>query len=116
MHDLVFSKEIVTIVNNRRHALPKTAKVVGVHVLLSPLSHVTAQSLNDAFTQTVSGTDLEGIALRIQALAVKMKCSACGAAFDIEKPAFACPRCGSNTIAVDDSREFLVQSIDIEET
>ena len=116
MRDVVFSKEILSVVNNRRKTLSSSAKVTGVRVLLSPLSHVTAKSLTDAFKQMVTGTDLEHIALQIKPLAVKMKCSGCGTIFEIERPAFACTQCGCSSIVVDDNREFLVESMEVEET
>lgn len=115
MHDVVFSKEIIRVVNGKRQSLSRGSKVVGVHVLLSPLSHVTTRSLTDAFTQMVEGTDLEHIALKINPLTVKMKCSACGIVFEVGRPTFACSGCGESSINVDDSREFLVESMDVEE-
>ncbi len=115
MHDVVFSKEIIRAVNGKRRSLSTGSKVVGVRVLLSPLSHVTTRSLTDAFTQMVNGTDLEHLSLEIKPLTVKMKCSACGIVFEVGRPTFACSGCGASSINVYDNREFLVESIDVEE-
>jgi len=115
MHDIVFSKEILRVVNGKRQSLPGSSKIVGVRVLLSPLCHVTARTLTEAFTQMVKGTDLEHLSLDIKPLTVKMKCLACGNIFEVRQPAFACPGCGAGSITVYDNREFLVESMDVED-
>lgn len=99
----------------KRKDLAKGAKVVGVNVLLSPLSHVNAKALSETFKQMAAGTDLEDIKVTARPLVVKMKCNACGRYFPVEKPTFACVGCGSSSIVVADSREFLVESIEVEE-
>lgn len=114
MHDIVFSREMIAAIEEKRKDLPKGAKVVGVNVLLSPLSHVTSKTLSEAFRQMAAGTDLEHITVTARPLVVKMKCSDCGRYFPVEKPTFACVGCGSSSIVVADSREFLVESLDVE--
>lgn len=116
MHDIVFSKEIIRAVEEKRKTLAKGTRVVGVNVLLSPLSHVTAKTLSETFGQMAEGTDLEDIRLAVRSMAIKMKCNACGRYFPIEKPTFACPECRSSSIVIADGREFLVESIETEKT
>lgn len=115
MHDTVFSKEIIRMVNGKRRNLPRTSRVTGVSVLLSPLSHVTVKSLTEAFSQMVHGTDLEQVSIVVKPLSVSMRCADCGERFGVTQPSFSCVRCGSLSIHVDDNREFLVESMEIEE-
>jgi len=53
MHDTVFSKEIIRVIKDKRRGVSKGAKVMAAHVCLSPLSHVTARSLSEAFQQMI---------------------------------------------------------------
>ena len=115
MHDVMFSKEIVAAVNAKKQSLPQNTKVVGIHVLLSPLSHVTGKGLGETFAMMVEGTDLEKVAFLVKPMKIPMSCASCGATFWVDAPTFACTQCGNAAIAVTDSREFVVESIDVEE-
>lgn len=115
MHDITFSKEIVRVISERLKDLPKGSKVTAAHVSLSPLGHVTPKSLSEAFAQLVSGTGLEGVSLDVRPLPVKMKCAGCNKAFTVMEPTFSCVMCGSSDICMDDNREFMVESLEVEE-
>lgn len=114
MHDATFAKQIVSAVNARKKSLPQGARIVGVRVLLSPLSHVTKQSLTDAFKTMVGGTDLEGLELHIDMLKLPLICESCGTRSEVVVPTFACPQCGDPSIAICDCPEFKVESVDVE--
>lgn len=114
MHDIVFSKEIIRVIAEKRRKFPKGSKITVVHVFLSPLSHVTARSLSEAFKQMTSGTDLEGVSLAVKPLPVKMKCSGCGGIFTVTEPTFECRMCQSSDIGIEDNREFTVESLEVE--
>ena len=114
MHDIVFSKEIIRAIDEKSAGISNGARVRLVHVLLSPLSHVTPKSLSDAFLQMTRGTELEGIALDVKPLPLKMACAGCGRIFTVNRPTFSCALCGSSDIRIDDSREFIVESLEAE--
>ena len=109
MHDITFSKEIVRLINERQKTLKRGEKIVAVSVGISPLCHVTAKTLSEAFKQIVDGTELDKISLDIKPLSVKMRCNGCGGNFEILKPIFSCALCGNSDIAMVDNREFIVE-------
>jgi len=114
MHDLMFSKEIVRAINEKLKTIDKTARVVAVNIALSPMSHVKPENLTETFKAMIKGTDLEKIALKIRPLKLIMECGSCNAEFPAEKPTFECPKCGSSAINLEDSKEFLVESIEVD--
>ncbi|HPM42465.1 MAG TPA: hydrogenase maturation nickel metallochaperone HypA [Candidatus Omnitrophota bacterium] len=110
MHDIMFSKEIVRQISERLKTIKRGKKIVAVSVGLSPLCHVTAKTLSEAFKQMVDGTELNKISLDIRPLPVRMRCNGCGSDFEILKPTFSCGVCGNSDIAMIDNREFIVES------
>ena len=114
MHDLMFSKDIVRAINEKLKTLDKTARIAAVNIALSPMSHVKPEALNETFKAMVKGTEFEKIALKIKPLKLNMECGSCNAGFSVEKPTFACPKCGSSSINLEDSKEFLVESIEVD--
>lgn len=114
MHDLMYSREIITVLKDKLRTLDKKAKITSINVVLSPLSHVKAETLVETFKATAAGTGLEKIALNIRPLELAMKCASCGAIFTIDKPAFSCRKCDSRDINLADSKEFAIESITTE--
>lgn len=114
MHDLMFCKEVVNAINEKFKTLGKKAGITAVNVALSPMSHVKPEALNETFKAMVKGTELERINLRIRPLKLRMECGSCEKVFFVEKPTFACQECGSSSINLADSKEFLVESIEVD--
>ena len=46
---------------------------------------------------------------------MRLRCNACGEAWDIEIPDFRCRACGGSDVSVTAGDEFQVESIEVEE-
>jgi len=113
MHEALFSKEIISVLNHKLKRLDGNFKIAYVNVRLSPLSHVRPESLNAAFLQMLKMNNLENIPLNIKPSEVKLECKTCGKRFKVFKPTFACLYCKSKDLNIEEDREFLVESVEI---
>ena len=114
MHETVFSKEIIRVLNHKLKSLNDNSKITCVNVRLSPLSHVRPKTLNAAFLQMIGSSNLEDILLNIKSSEVELECKSCGRKFEIFKPIFVCPNCKSKDFNIKEEHEFFVESVEIE--
>ncbi len=114
MHETRFSQQILEAV---RKNVPKEmlSRTVTVHVRLSPLSHVSAEHLREAFCGLVKAEAVTTpIKLDIQTLEFDVACTTCAKTVKGSRPVFACSLCGSPAIEVKSIEEFFVESIEVE--
>ena len=79
------------------------------------LSGVHCDSLRFAFELLAPGTAAEGAELAIRQPPAVSRCRQCGAASEIVEMVIDCPRCGSPAITIEEGRELLLESIEIED-
>ena len=115
MHETVFSREIIRVINDKLEGLDSGSKIHCVNIRLSPLSHVRPKTLKAAFLQMVKASNLEDISLDIKPSEVELECKSCGKRFKIFKPVFACPHCRSKDFDIKEEQEFFIESIEIEQ-
>lgn len=113
MHDLMFTKEIISALKDKSKTLPKGSKITAVTAALSPLSHVKSETLTETFRTTVKGTEFDKIALKINVLKLGIKCRACKQGFSVDKPVMRCPSCNSADMDIIYNREFAVESVEV---
>ena len=70
------------------------------------------ESVRLHFEALSEGTALEGAAIEVSFVAVKLKCPACGNLFERPKKSLECPQCHVLGVATDIGREFIVESIE----
>ena len=114
MHETVFSKEIIRVINDKLEDLGSSSKINCVNVRLSPLSHVRPKSLKAAFLQMASRDNLGDISLNIKSSEVELECKSCGKKFKVLKPIFVCPHCKGKDFDVRQEKEFFIESVEIE--
>ena len=114
MHETVFSKEIVTIINSKLKELDAGSRVSAVCVRLSPLSHVKPQALQEAFLQLVSGSELDTISLDVKPAQIRLQCRSCAKVFMVISPLTCCPECSSDDLDITCASEFFVESIQVQ--
>lgn len=114
MHDLMFTKEILSTLDNKLNTIPKGSKIIAVNAALSPLSHVKPETLIETFKAMTKGTKFESTALNIKVLQLEIRCRACRHSFFIDKPTTICVKCNDSDLDIVYSKEFLVDSIQIE--
>jgi len=112
MHDLTFCQEILTALSEKRKKLTKNHKIKVAHVSISPLSHVTPETLRETFAVMVKGTPFAGIKLNVGILQLGIKCESCKKGFMVDKPTFECPECHGQVLNLIYQKEFVVDSIE----
>ena len=115
MHETVFSKEIIRVINQKLKGLNAGSKIACVSVRLSPLSHVKPETLRATFLQMVKAGNLEDIALNINSSGVEVECKSCGRGFLVKEPLFVCAHCQGRDFHIKQEQEFFVESVEIEE-
>ena len=113
MHDLMFTKEILSALNSKLRSIPRGSRIISVNASLSPLSHVKPETLRKTFTAMVKETGFEKIALNITVLKLGIKCRSCGKEYFIDKPTMRCPGCSSADMDIINNKEFLIESIEV---
>jgi len=113
MHDLMFTKEIISALSSKLKTLPNGSKITAVKAALSPLSHVKPETLIETYTAMVKDTEFENIALNITVLKLGIKCRSCKQEFLVDKPTMKCPVCNSADMDIVYNKEFVVESVEV---
>jgi len=113
MHDLMYANKIIALLKEKfpGKQMPGDIRVV---VCLSPLSHVTADSLRAAFQALAEKEGFKDVALDIEKSEVSIKCRKCAAITKISNPVFSCPACQGADFEILNHQEFLIKSIKID--
>ncbi len=72
------------------------------------------ESVRLHFEALSEGTPVEGAAIAVDFIPVKLKCPSCNDLFERPKKSLQCPRCHALGEATDIGREFIVESIETE--
>jgi hydrogenase nickel incorporation protein HypA/HybF len=111
VHELSVSAAVVDTVV--RHAAGR--RVTVVRVRLGRLRQVVPDSLAFYFGLVSRETVCEGARLEQEVVPARLSCAPCAHAWEIDAPAFRCPRCGGAEVAVLSGEELEVESIEVEE-
>jgi hydrogenase nickel incorporation protein HypA/HybF len=111
MHELSISAAICDTAV--RHAAGR--RVTGVAVRVGRLRQVVPASLSFCFGLVAKDTVCDGAVLDLELVPARLRCRACGHDWEIDVPAFRCPRCASGDAVVVTGEELEVESIEVEE-
>ena len=112
MHELSLSGAVVNTVV--KHAGGRPVSVVSLRV--GRLRQVVPDTLEFYFAFVARDTVCEGAQLEMERVEASLCCERCGHEWALEVPAFRCPACAAGDVAITGGDEFLVESIEIEET
>ena len=115
MHELSIVSSIVDTVTQTLEAYPG-ARVKEVRLRIGALASVIEDSLQFCYEIATKGTALDGSALIVKVLPVRMHCDRC--AKDVEMASlqsFRCPGCGEPVTDMRQGRELEIDSIEIDE-
>ena len=115
MHEMGIALQVVEIAKNSIPPELTGVKVEAVNLKVGKLSAVVPDSLRFCFDVVVKDTPLEGAVLNIEEIPVKAACNDCNHIFEINGPAFSCPKCNSGGITMLSGRELDIESIEIAE-
>jgi hydrogenase nickel incorporation protein HypA/HybF len=111
MHELSIADCIVRIA--LRHAGGR--RVYSVEVSVGYLRQVVPSSLEFAFELLANGTPLEGATLRLNEIAPRGRCRACGSETEMTEFPLQCGDCGGLDLDVLAGEELLVDALELEE-
>jgi hydrogenase nickel insertion protein HypA len=112
MHDLTFAGKIVTLLKEKIGSSFKS-KQVTVNITLGSFTHVTEKSLLGAFSVLATQESFKNVCLNIKKNKAAIKCKKCNVMTEIAKPTVSCPKCGCNDIEIDNTNEFVIDSIEV---
>jgi hydrogenase nickel incorporation protein HypA/HybF len=115
MHELSIANAILDAVRQEAEKHPG-ARVVKVAVRIGELAGVDPEALDFGFTALVKGTELDPLALEIEALPRCNRCRQCGETFAVSDARVACPACGSAESVMVSGDELELAYLEVEET
>ena len=111
MHELSLSSAIVNTAV--KHAQGRQVSVVSVRA--GRLRQVVPDTLRFYFDIVARDSVCAGARLELEVVPARLHCSGCERSWEIEVPAFVCPRCGPDGVTVQSGEEFEVESIEVDE-
>ena len=111
MHEFSIASAVVDTAV--RHAAGR--RVTAVTVRCGRLRQVVPDALDFAFGIVARETLCDGARLEQVLVPARLRCAPCAHEWEIEVPAFRCPRCARADVAVLSGEELEVESIEVEE-
>ena len=111
MHELSIAQAVVDTAC--KHAAGRRVTVVSLRC--GRLRQVVPDALDFMFGLVARETVCEGARLEQEIVPARLRCAPCAHEWEIETPAFRCPRCGGAQVAVLSGEELEVESIEVEE-
>lgn len=115
MHELSIAEALIEQVGAELDRAGQTGPVKRLELAVGRLSGVHCDALRFGFQLLSQGTPLQGAELAIRQPAAVSRCRACGSCEEISEIVFTCPRCGSLEIVIEQGRELLLETIEIED-
>ena len=116
MHELSIAEALIEQVGMELILHPEHGgRVKRLELAVGRLSGVHCDALRFGFQLLTQGTPLEGIELSIRQPAAVSRCRECGTSEEISEIVIACPRCGNPEIVIEQGRELLLETIEIED-
>jgi hydrogenase nickel incorporation protein HypA/HybF len=116
MHELAIVEALIEQVGREVRRAGHTGRVKRLELAIGRLSGVHCDSVRFAFELLSKDTLVEGAKIDIAEPRAVCCCRVCGAREEIDDLVSECPRCKSPEITIEEGRQLLLQSIEIEDT
>lgn len=115
MHELPATQSVLaTVIEAAQSA--GAERITAIDIVIGDLSSMVDESVQFYFDVLSRGTPAAGAQLRIRRVHATATCGECGTSYDVAPPLSpACESCGSLRISVHGGREFLIESIQVDE-
>lgn len=114
MHELSIAMSIIDMINEETPKLGGR-KVDAVHLRIGRLSGVVHDALRSSFELATEQTELAGLRLVIEDVAIQVQCPVCGAPRRIRSNQdFRCVECDTPSADVVAGREMLVTALELQ--
>ena len=90
-------------------------KILSVKLKIGEMSGLVPQIVEEYFQVAAAGTPAEGARLVIERTPVTIRCGSCGYEGGIKPRTYRCPACESAEYQIISGREYLVDSMEIED-
>jgi len=111
MHELSFATALVSQIENAAQQQGVT-RVIGINVRVGALSGIVEDSLRFVFPLAAQGTLLEGAALHLELVPLRVRCKACLAESEVEYPGM-CPCCQALGVEIIQGRDVTIESMEV---
>jgi hydrogenase nickel incorporation protein HypA/HybF len=115
MHELAIAQALIEQVGTELDRAGRTGAVKRLELAVGRLSGVHCDCLRFAFTVLSPGTPVEGAELSIREPPAISRCNQCGVKVEITDIVICCPQCGNPEIVIEEGRDLLLESIEIED-
>ena len=115
MHELSIVEALIEQVRAELQRSGNCGPVKRLELAVGRLSGVHCEALQFAFELLAPGTAVSGAALSIRQPPAVSHCRQCGAETEIDEVVSGCPRCRSPEIVIDQGRDLMLESIEIED-
>ncbi len=115
MHELAIAEALIEQIGTELDRAGQSGAVKRVELAIGRLSGVHCDCLRFAFNLLSPGTRAQGAELSIRQPPAVSRCRQCEAAVEIAEMVIDCPQCGSPEIVIEEGRELLLESIEIED-
>ena len=114
MHELAITQSILNIaLSSAENAGAK--KINAIRITLGEMTGCVPQYIQEYFDIVSEGTAAHGARLEFNRIPAMAHCDECGCDTRLIRFRFRCERCGSQKLKLISGKEFLVDSIDIED-
>jgi hydrogenase nickel incorporation protein HypA/HybF len=115
MHEYSVTKSLVDLCN--READKNNIKMIAkINLKIGKFTGFSPDSIEFYFEHLKVNTKCSNAKIEFEETPIKIKCHNCGKQHVIDEPILLCPNCGSGEIDLLTGREFLVTSIEGEES
>lgn len=115
MHELSIAQALIEQVEREVGRTGQSGRVLRLELAVGRLSGVHCESLRFGFGLISRGTIADGAELVIHEPRAVCLCRTCGGREEINDLVCECPKCQSPEISIEEGRELLLQSIEIDD-
>jgi len=117
MHELSIAQALIEQLGMELILHPEHGgRVKRLELAVGRLSGVHCDALRFGFQLLAQGTPLEGVELSIRQPPAVSRCQECGRQTEIMEMVIVCPACSSPQITIEQGRDLLLETIEIEDT
>jgi hydrogenase nickel incorporation protein HypA/HybF len=113
MHELSLAQHLLDLALERARQ-SGAQRVVGLHLVVGPLSPLEESSLSFYWEHVSQATPAAGSIVHVRRRPMTLMCTSCGRPFQPPAEAWACPNCGSDRVRLQGGDESYLEAIDVE--
>jgi hydrogenase nickel incorporation protein HypA/HybF len=114
MHEATIVSHVVELVTQHLAEAGLPGRVRVVRLRIGRLAAAVPDNLRFLFGVLTEDTRLEGAALEIEEVDVRMRCRSCGEEYVVDDGLFGCRTCSSSDAELIAGRELIVESVEVD--